>query len=43
VLAERILQHRDSYGPFGVVEDLLDVPGIGEGKLAAMREAVQVP
>lgn len=43
VLAERILHHRESYGPFGVVEDLLDVPGIGEGKLAALRDAVQIP
>jgi len=43
VLAERILQHRESFGPFGVVEDLLDVPGIGEGKLAALRESVQIP
>jgi competence protein ComEA len=43
VLAERIRQHRESYGPFATVEDLLDVPGIGEGKLAALRDAVQVP
>lgn len=43
VLAERISEHRDTYGPFRTVEDLLDVPGIGEGKLAALRDAVQVP
>jgi len=43
VLAVRIIEHRDRYGPFRVVEDLLDVPGIGEGKLAALREAVLVP
>lgn len=43
VLAQRIKEHRDAFGPFGAVEDLLDVPGIGEGKLAAMRDAVQVP
>ena len=43
VLAERILQHRESFGPFGVVEDLLDVPGIGEGKLAALRDSVAIP
>ena len=43
MLAERILQHREANGPFGLVEDLLDVSGIGEGKLAAMRDAVQVP
>jgi competence protein ComEA len=43
VLAERIVGHREAYGPFGTVEDLLDVPGIGEGKLAALRDAVRVP
>jgi competence protein ComEA len=43
VLASRIVEHRERNGPFTVVEDLLDVPGIGEGKLAALREAVQVP
>jgi competence protein ComEA len=43
VLAGRIRDHRDEYGPFGSVEDLLDVPGIGEAKLAALREAVLVP
>lgn len=43
VLAERIVSYRDSHGPFATVEDLLDVPGIGEAKLAAMRDAVIVP
>lgn len=43
VLAMRIVEHRDRHGPFAVVEDLLDVPGIGEGKLAALREAVLLP
>jgi competence protein ComEA len=43
VLAERIVAYRQEHGPFAVVEDLLDVPGIGEGKLAALRDAVLVP
>ena len=43
VLAERIVAYRDSHGPFAVVEDLLEVPGIGESKLAAMRDRVIVP
>ena len=43
VLAERIAAHRDEHGPFGTAEDLLDVPGIGEAKLAALRDAVIVP
>jgi len=43
VLAERIVAHRLANGLFGVVEDLLDVPGIGESKLAAMRDYVRIP
>jgi competence protein ComEA len=43
VLAQRIIAYREEHGPFAVVEDLLDVPGIGEAKLAALREAVLVP
>jgi competence protein ComEA len=43
VLAQRIVEHRERNGPFSVIEDLLDVPGIGEAKLAALREMVLVP
>lgn len=43
VLAQRILDHRNEHGPFVAVEDLLEVPGIGEGKLAALRDAVLLP
>jgi competence protein ComEA len=43
VLAERIAEYRDENGPFSAVEDLLDVPGIGESKLAALRDSVIVP
>lgn len=43
VLAERIVEHRDRNGPFATVEDLLDVPGIGERKLASLRDLVVVP
>lgn len=40
VLAERIVAFREQNGPFGVVEDLLEVSGIGEAKLAALRDLV---
>jgi len=40
VLAQRIVSFRDDHGPFLVLEDLLDVPGIGESKLAAIRDAL---
>ena len=43
VLAERIVAARDERGGFGAVEDLLDVAGIGEAKLAAIRDLVAVP
>lgn len=43
VLASRIASFRDDNGPFVTVEDLLDVPGIGEGKLAGLRDFVAIP
>lgn len=43
VLAERIAAYRDENGPFESVEDLLDVPGIGESKLDAMRDVIAIP
>ncbi len=43
VLAERIVAHRETNGPFGSIEDLLDVPGIGEARLATLRDAAVVP
>ncbi len=42
VLAARILAYREDHGPFKVLEDLLDVPGIGEGKLAGLRDFAAV-
>jgi len=43
VLALRIVARRESNGPFETVEDLLDVPGIGERKLTALRDLAAVP
>ena len=43
VLAERIVAHRQQNGPFSVIEDLLDVSGIGEAKLATLRDQLEVP
>lgn len=43
VLAERIVVYREDNGPFDEVEDLLDVPGIGESKLASIRDLIRVP
>jgi competence protein ComEA len=43
VLAERIVAYRNEHGSFSAVEDLLDVPGIGEAKLSGMRDAISSP
>jgi competence protein ComEA len=42
VLAQRIIDHRETHGPFDAVEDLLDVSGIGESRLADIRDQVTV-
>ena len=41
VLAERIVAFRDQNGGFDTVEGLLEVPGIGEAKLASIRDLVR--
>lgn len=41
VLAERIVSFRVEHGRFESVEELLEVPGIGEAKLASIRELVR--
>lgn len=43
VLAGRIVAVREDAGPFETVEDLLDVPGIGERTLETLRDLVEVP
>lgn len=37
-LAERIIAYRDENGPFSGLDELMNVDGIGEGKLAAIRD-----
>ena len=41
-LAGRIVKYRTEHGGFSSVEELLEVPGIGEGKLAALEGLVIV-
>lgn len=38
--AAAIVEHRERHGPFASVEDLIEVRGIGEAKLAALRDRV---
>jgi competence protein ComEA len=40
--AQAILDHRDEQGGFGSVQELDQVPGIGEKRLASLREQVRV-
>lgn len=40
--AAAIIEHRERHGPFAAVDGLLDVRGIGEAKLAALRDLVRV-
>ncbi|HEX4902476.1 MAG TPA: ComEA family DNA-binding protein [Acidimicrobiales bacterium] len=40
--AAAIVDHRERHGPFTSVEGLLEVRGIGEAKLAALRDLVRV-
>lgn len=42
VLAARIVQHRERNGPFTSVDALLEVSGIGEQRLADIRDLVTV-
>jgi len=43
VLAERIVAYREANGPYQTAEDLLEVSGIGEAKLASIRDLIVVP
>jgi competence protein ComEA len=40
--AQKILEYRQEHGGFGSVEELGEVPGIGEKRLAALRDHVRV-
>ena len=40
--AQQIISYREAHGGFGSVEELDQVPGIGETRLAALREKVRV-
>jgi competence protein ComEA len=42
ITAQKILDYREEHGGFGSVDELGQVPGIGEKRLAALREKVRV-
>ena len=39
-LAQRILDHRNDFGPFTYLEELYDISGIGEKKLEAIADLI---
>jgi competence protein ComEA len=41
-MAAAILKYREQHGGFGSIEELGEVPGIGEKRLASLREQVRV-
>jgi competence protein ComEA len=41
-LAERIIEYRDAHGVFRSVDELAEVEGIGEKRLATLRDALQL-
>lgn len=42
VTAEAIVAHRDENGPFGSIDELIDVRGIGDAKLEGLRDHATV-
>lgn len=40
VMSRQIVAYREANGPFRTPDDLINVPGLGEGKLAAIREKI---
>jgi competence protein ComEA len=42
VLAQRIIDYREQHGPFGSVQDLLNVSGIGDSHLSDLEPLVTV-
>jgi competence protein ComEA len=38
--AYRIVEHRESYGPFESIDELVEVKGIGESIIASNRDRI---
>jgi competence protein ComEA len=41
--AQAIIQHREEFGFFQSIDDLLDISGIGEKTLDNMKDSIQIP
>ena len=40
--AQKIIEHRESNGPFAAIENIMDVTGIGEAKFAKIKDQITV-
>ncbi len=40
--AQKIIEHRESAGPFAAIENIMDVTGIGEAKFAKIKDQITV-
>jgi len=40
--AQRIIDHRESHGPFHTIDEIQDVPGIGAATFARIRDLIVV-
>jgi len=40
--AQAIVDYRTEQGPFAAIEDIMNVPGIGDAKFAAMKDSITV-
>jgi competence protein ComEA len=41
-MARNIIAYREANGPFETIEDIMDVPGIGEGKFEQIKDLITV-
>jgi competence protein ComEA len=41
-IAQTIIDYRNTYGPFATIEDIMDVPGIGEKTFEAIKDLITV-
>lgn len=42
VLSEAIVQYRAEHGPFSRIEDIMNVPGIGQARFAAIADSITI-
>ena len=40
--ADAIVEYREANGPFQTIEDIMDVPGIGEGTFEKIKDGITV-